>query len=553
MADYMYMLESRLTPEQQRGVNLVTEVARAHGMNVYLVGGVVRDILSGATLRDLDFAIQGNALKLQKDLEKVGAIVQGMDEPTRTLYLLLPGNLRGEVSGTRGEVYDKPGRPPEMTPGAIHEDLRRRDFSVNAMALSLNPGSRGLLLDPFNGAADIEAKHIRILHNYSFLEEPSRMIRAVRFMARLDWTMEERTLARFTAAKENDYISHINKKLLGHELEQIAHEPDPLKVMRALEKEEWLRILHPHWSVAKVDVSGLNHLMKARDMLQNAGYTVDWGPAAMYFLTDKLNSTDVGQMQGWIHRKSFVHDWKHLEDDAKVLTKRLTGKEASTNSQTWTMLTKTRPETILFTLATSKIAPVTRKLNDFLTKWREIKFRFPLPEMAPLRITPELPEYPKLVEDMFMLMLDNKLKSTEEITKYLQPYSPPEPEPPPAPPRKARAKKATKKSAGKLAKAAAGAGPEGTQVQAVAPQAEEGKRGKKGEQMADLKSVAETIGSTLGKAVAAVKSVAPSGKKSAPAKKAAKKAPAKKSAAKKSSGGSKKKGPPKKGSIKKKK
>ena len=85
-----------------------------------------------------------------------------------------------------------------------------------------------MLLDPFNGAADIEAKHIRILHNYSFLEEPSRMIRALRFMARLDWTMEERTQARFDAAKDNDYMSHINKRLLGHELEQIAHEPDPL-------------------------------------------------------------------------------------------------------------------------------------------------------------------------------------------------------------------------------------------------------------------------------------------------------------------------------------
>jgi hypothetical protein len=290
--------------------------------------------------------------------------------------------------------------------------------------------------------------------------------------------------------------------------------------------------------------------------MQNAGYTVDWGPAAMYFLTDKLNSADVGQMQGWIHRKSFVHDWKHLEDDAKALTKRLAGKEAATNSQTWTLLTNTRPETILFTLATSKTAPVTRKLNDFLTKWREIKNKFPLPEMAPLRITPELPEYPKLVEDMFMLMLDNKLKSTEEITKYLQPYSPPEPEPPPAPPRKARAKKATKKSAGKLAKAAAGAGPEGASPeQAAAKQADEGKRGKKGEQMADLKSVAETIGSTLGKAVAAVKSVAPAGKQSAPAKKAATKAPAKKSAAKKSpaKASSKKKGPSKKGSVKKKK
>jgi tRNA nucleotidyltransferase (CCA-adding enzyme) len=138
MADYIYMMESRLTPEQQRGVNMVQEVAREHGMNIYLVGGVVRDIISGALIRDLDFAVQGNALKLQKDLEKAGAVVQGADENLRTLYLLMPGNLRGEIASTRQEVYDKPGKPPEITPATINEDLRRRDFTVNAMALSLN-------------------------------------------------------------------------------------------------------------------------------------------------------------------------------------------------------------------------------------------------------------------------------------------------------------------------------------------------------------------------------------------------------------------------------
>lgn len=544
MADYMYMLESRLTPEQQRGVSLVTEVARAHSMNIYLVGGVVRDILTGATLRDLDFAVQGNALKLQKDLEKAGAIVQGSEESTRTLFIVLPGNLRGEISSTREEKYDKPGRPPEMIPATINEDLRRRDFTVNAMALSLNPGSRGLLSDPFNGVADIESKHIRILHNYSFLEEPSRLIRATRFLARLDWTMEERTQARYNAAKENDYMAHVNKKLLGHEIEQIAHEPDPLKVMRALEKEDWLRVLHPHWSVAKVDISGLNHLVKARQLMQDAGYTVDWGPAAMYSITDKLNSTDIGALQSALPRKSFVHDWKHLEDSAKELSKRLTGKDANTNSQTWKLLSATKPEAILFTLATSKVSAVCRKITDFLTKWRDMRNRFPLAEMGPLRITPQLPEYPKLVEEMFFLMLDNKLKTTEEITKYLQPYSPPEPEPPPAPPRKARLKKSTKKG-GKLTKAAG------------KPAAKKSLSDTEESAMADLTEVGKTIGTTIGKVVAAVKSVAPAKKPAAaPTKKAsAKKAPAKKAAAKKATAktASKKKGPPKKAAVKKKK
>ena len=180
MADFIYLMETRLTPDQQRAVALVTEVARAHEMNIYLTGGAVRDIISGFIIRDLDFSVQGNALKLQKDFEKAGAVMEGTDEGTRTLLLLLPGNVRAEVTSARSERYDKPGKPAEITPGTIYDDMRRRDFTVNAMALSLNPGSRGLLSDPFNGMADIEAKVLRVLHNYAFYEEPSRLIRATR-------------------------------------------------------------------------------------------------------------------------------------------------------------------------------------------------------------------------------------------------------------------------------------------------------------------------------------------------------------------------------------
>ncbi len=159
---------------------------------------------------------------------------------------LLPGNVRAELNQTRSETYDKPGKPPVTTPATINEDLRRRDFTINAMALSLNPGSKGLLLDPFNGVADIEAKVLRILHSYAFLEDPIRLIRATRLSARFHWPLEERTQARFDAAKENNYIEYVGKRAVGAELEQLAHEDDPITVMRALEKEGWLKVLHPH-------------------------------------------------------------------------------------------------------------------------------------------------------------------------------------------------------------------------------------------------------------------------------------------------------------------
>ncbi|MGA8222238.1 MAG: hypothetical protein WB780_11340, partial [Candidatus Acidiferrales bacterium] len=168
MADYIYTMEIRLTPDQLRGVGLVQDVARAAGMNLYLTGGAIRDIISGFTIRDLDFTVQGNPLKLQKDLERAGAKITAVEEDMRTIFISLPGNARAEISMARTERFEKTGKPPLVAPATIHEDLRRRDFTVNAMALSLNEGSRGLLLDPFNGVADIETKVIRILHNYSF-------------------------------------------------------------------------------------------------------------------------------------------------------------------------------------------------------------------------------------------------------------------------------------------------------------------------------------------------------------------------------------------------
>ncbi|MGO8795465.1 MAG: CCA tRNA nucleotidyltransferase [Candidatus Sulfotelmatobacter sp.] len=441
MADYIYTMEIRLTPDQLKGVNLVQDVARAAGLTLYLTGGAIRDIISGFTIRDLDFTIQGNPLKLQKELEKAGAKVAGHDDDVRTLFLVLPGNVRAEIGMAHTEQYEKVGKPPVITPASIQEDLRRRDFTVNAMALSLNEGSRGLLLDPFNGVADIEAKLVRILHNYSFVEDPSRLIRATRFMARFHWPMEERTQQRYDAAKENKYIEHISRTAIGHEIAQLAHEDDPLNVVRALEKEDWLKVLHPHWSSAKVDTNGLGLLMKTRQQMVDLGYTVEPSAAVMHFLTAKLSDKDISELQRLIPRKDLIEAWRDIEDHAKELAKRLTGKEAATPSRTWHLLSHARPEMVLFLAVTARQQAVAQKVKNFLTKWRDVQKRIPLPEMTELLITPQLPEYPKIANDVFMLLLDGRLRSRTETLKFLKPFAPPPP-PPPPPPRRGRGAKA---------------------------------------------------------------------------------------------------------------
>jgi tRNA nucleotidyltransferase (CCA-adding enzyme) len=443
MADYIYTLETRLSPDQQKAVTLVLDAAKAAGMNLYLTGGAIRDIITGFPIRDLDFTVQGNALKLQKDLERAGAVVGDADNETRALLLTLPGGVRAEIAMARSERYDKPGKAPQIAPATISEDLRRRDFTVNAMALSMNEGSRGLLMDPFNGSADIESKVIRVLHNYAFLEDPSRMIRATRFATRFHWPLEERTQARYESGKENGYIEYIRNSSIGYEIEQLAYEDDPHGVLKAYEKEGWLKVLNPRWSTAKVDTAGLGALMKTRQQMNELGYTPEVAPAVLHFLTERLGDSDISDLRRAIPRKDLVESWKDLDSNAHSLAKRLSGKEAATPSRTWQLLSSARPEMILFLAITARQQAVAQKIKNFFTKWRQVQQKIPLPEMTELRITPQMPEYPKIANDVFLLLLDGKLRSRTETLKYLKPLAPPPPPPPPpAPSKRGRGAKA---------------------------------------------------------------------------------------------------------------
>jgi tRNA nucleotidyltransferase/poly(A) polymerase len=524
-------METRLTPDQMRAVNLIQEIARGWGMNLYLTGGAIRDILTGFPIRDLDFTVQGNALKLQKELEKAGGKVDMVDEELRLLHVVLPGNVRAEINMARQEAYDKPGKPPAIEPATINEDLRRRDFTVNAMALSLNTGSLGLLLDPFNGSADIETKSIRVLHNYAFLEEPSRLIRATRFAARFHWELEERTKARYDSAKENNYIEYLGKTAIGYEIEQLAHEEDPINVMRALEREGWLKILHPKWTVAKVDTPELQRLIKVKQQMQDVGMSPDASAAVIHFLTFKLGEKEVHDIQRMIPHKELVNAWKHLDDDAKDLAKKLQGKEANQPSGTWKILSEAKQEALLFLATTVRNTAIEGKIANFFGKWRQMQSKLPFPEMAELRITAQLPEYPQIMQEAFLQIIDGKLRSHGEIMRFLKPYEPPPPPPPPTPAgRRGRKTEAQAKKAAAVPQIAAAAKPEAQPAAVTKPEAK-GKAAK-AEKPQKLEK-AQKPEKPVAKAAANKEPAKVAVKKAAPAKPAAvKKVPAKAAAKK---------------------
>jgi tRNA nucleotidyltransferase/poly(A) polymerase len=376
-----------------------------------------------------------------------------MADPVFCVIHVVFQGIGAEIGMARSEVFDKPGKPPMVKPATINEDLRRRDFTCNAMALSLNEGSRGLLLDPFNGTADIEARLLRILHSYAFLEDPSRLIRATRFAARFGWELEERTRARYDSAREGEYIQFLGSRAVGYEIERIAHEENPTAVMQALEEQGWLKVLCPKWTVGKANVPELAHLLKTRATMAELNIPVDASPAVMHFLTVKLGEAEVAAIQKEIPHREFVAAWKRLDSDAKELSKKLLSKDAVLNSGAWKILTAAKPEALLYLDVTGHNKTADEKIKSFFGKWRQVQEKLPIAQMAELRITPQLPEYSRICQEAFLLLLDGKLRSESEIAKFLAPFEPPPPPPPPVTVRRGRS--TAKKAAPQVAKAAA--------------------------------------------------------------------------------------------------
>jgi hypothetical protein len=284
-------------------------------------------------------------------------------------------------------------------------------------------------MDPLNGAADIEARTLRLVSNYGFIEDPSLMIRATRYHARLGWDMDMKTRARYDNAKADGVIEFLTEHAQSQELEQIGHEEDGLTVLRALEAEGWMKVLFPAWTSAKADEDKLKSLHELAVGLQLQGVHPDMSAAQMQLLTAKLPSKDLATLKKGLLRPGFVQEWNSLDQLASGFQKVLLSKEKATSSAGYKLFTSYDPEAVLWLGFTSKSATVQERYNQFLRTWPEAKQGIPHALMQEMRITPELPGYTDLVQKIFLELIDGRLTTPEEARAFLEPHSPPAPPP----------------------------------------------------------------------------------------------------------------------------
>jgi len=235
-------IEKQLPAELVNFMQLAGKVAASYGRSLYLVGGVVRDLLLGRTNLDLDLVVEGDAIDLAQHLIEIkqGRMVTHARFHTAKLQW---DKWSVDLATARSETYVRPGALPSVKPSSIEKDLFRRDFTINAMAIRLNPSHYGELIDLHGGSEDLEYKLIRVLHERSFVDDATRIWRGLRYEQRLNFHLEPNTLQ--LLQRDIPMLDTISGDRIRYELECILQEEFPEKILRRAEELGVLAKVHP--------------------------------------------------------------------------------------------------------------------------------------------------------------------------------------------------------------------------------------------------------------------------------------------------------------------
>ena len=245
-ASHRFMASLALLPEAARdAVTTIGRIADEYGLRAHVVGGFVRDMLLGMPNLDVDVVVEGDGLAFALQMaERLGKRVK-VHRRFGTAVVVWSKTLHVDITSARTEYYQRPGALPTVERSSLRQDLFRRDFSINAMAACINPEAFGAVADPFGGLYDLERGVVRTLHSLSFVEDPTRVLRAARFAQRFGFSIDPSTEALLAQAVEMGMLDEVNGARIREELLDIIDEPDVAAVLARLRESGALAALVP--------------------------------------------------------------------------------------------------------------------------------------------------------------------------------------------------------------------------------------------------------------------------------------------------------------------
>ena len=374
-------LLERLSPRHLRLLIHIGRLADEWGVSVYLVGGFVRDLLLKRKNWDLDLTVERNGIAFAREVADRFDAGLVLFERFATARLVLSDGLKLDFATTRRESYAEPAALPDVATATLQEDLYRRDFTINAMAIQLNAAQFGQLHDPYEGRCDLRAKTVRVLHERSFIDDPTRVFRAIRFAERFGFHLEANSARLLKEAAARDLIAQLSGPRLRNEILLLFSEAHPERPLAVMQRLNLLRFLHPDLRYAGATKQMVHAIPKSLDwwMSRCRKHSVD---RRILYLMALLAGAEPAVIETVIARLTLSSEQagtvraggKKLDAVARTLS----GPKPLKRSEIYRLLHELPNEALLLCLARmaergNRLTRTRRRVAEYLTKLCRVK------------------------------------------------------------------------------------------------------------------------------------------------------------------------------------
>ncbi len=417
-------MKERLTPRILDMLRVIGEKAYELGCNAYVVGGFVRDLFLYRTNEDLDIVIEGDGIAFAKKYAKfVNARIHSY-EKFGTAVIIFPDGFKIDVASARMEYYKFPAALPTVEMSSIKLDLFRRDFTVNTLAIQLKPTKFGQLIDFFSAQKDLKEKSIRVLHNLSFVEDPTRVFRAIRFEQRFGFSIGKLTSGLIENAVKMNFFKRLSGRRVFAELRQILEEKNPLDAIKRLDEYDLLKVVHPSIELNNQMMSLFNSVKKVlswHDLLFLEEPYMRW---AVYFLAltrycDKETADEICIRIELAPRYKTIFCKERFEADRSMFW--MERNQPTKNSTIYKHLAVFRIELILYMMAATKHETVKRSISHYVTQLRYINTSVTGKDLKKMGLEPG-PIYREILQAALDAKLNGQLKTRNDELDFVRAY-----------------------------------------------------------------------------------------------------------------------------------
>ncbi|MBI5970853.1 MAG: CBS domain-containing protein [Deltaproteobacteria bacterium] len=421
------LMQERLSPQTFNMLKEAGEVADGLGINAYAVGGFVRDLLLRENLDALDMDIvieNGSGMVFAEQFAAKKGLAVKTHPRFKTAVIGLPDGFKIDVATARLEYYDRPGALPTVEQSSLKLDLYRRDFIINTLAIALNPARLGELIDFFGAQKDLKEKTIRVLHNLSFVEDPVRMLRAVRFAEKFGFSIGKHTLNLIKNSVKLDVFRQLTGVRLFEELKNILKEDSAHKSLKRLHELGILALIHKDmtWGVEReAFFARAKQTLVWHELLYTKEKPSGW-LVSFLVTTDELKGPELQTLSKRLNisgKKTLVA--VGVRDDALKALSRLTVTSGHTlkNSEVYALLRPFPLEVNLYLLAKAKKEPAKKALSLFISTLSAAETFLKGRDLKKMGVS-EGPAIGEILESVFRKRLDNEVITKEDEERFVE-------------------------------------------------------------------------------------------------------------------------------------